>query len=170
MKLDVFFFQWGIFCRMESCLLDLIVCSGGTSYLKNSWMWKNIAISSVNQNGPNLYLLCTSLIPSVIDWLIDALDSWVHYLAATYSTSMSIQQAIYLYFSKAYVNPLIAEGPEENAVMQGGEGIFTPHVSDVMGLIVLTSFGYVSVSLFISLSRRNEQTYRLKFWHGGQVE
>ncbi len=44
--------------------------------------------------------------------------------------------------------------------------IFTPHVSDVMGVIVLTS----SVCLSVSLFQPNGQTYRLEFWHGGQVE
>ncbi len=32
------------------------------------------------------------------------------------------------------------------------------------------SFGNVCVSVCASLSWRKEQTYRLKFWHGGQVE
>ena len=44
--------------------------------------------------------------------------------------------------------------------------IFTPHVSDVTGVIVLTS----SVRLSISLSQPNGQTCGLEFWHGGQDE
>ena len=44
--------------------------------------------------------------------------------------------------------------------------IFTPHVSDMMGVIVLTS----SVCASVSLSWANGQTYGLEFWHGGQVE
>ncbi len=144
---------------MESCLLDLIVCSGGTSYLKNSWMWKNIAISSVNQNGPNLYLLCTSLIPSVIDWLIDAFDFITLQRLAAHPCAYSRQFTYH--FSKAFVNPLIAEGPEENAVMQGGEGNFTTHISDMMGLIVLTSFGCVSVCPSVCPSHDPGRTDRL---------
>ena len=46
-------------------------------------------------------------------------------------------------------------------------GIFTPSVSDGCN-----SFGIVilSVCLSVSLSRPNGQTYRLEFWHVGQVE
>ena len=44
--------------------------------------------------------------------------------------------------------------------------IITPHVSDVSGVIVLTS----CVCLSVSLSQPNRRTYRLEFWHGGQVE
>ena len=48
--------------------------------------------------------------------------------------------------------------------------VITPHVSDVMGVIVLTSFVCVSVCLSVSLYQPNGQTYRLDFWHVGQVK
>ncbi len=48
--------------------------------------------------------------------------------------------------------------------------IFTPHVSDVMGVIVLTSYVCLCVCLSVLLYRPNGQTYRLEFLHGGQVE
>ncbi len=41
----------------------------------------------------------------------------------------------------------------------------TPRVSDVMGVIVLTSCLCLCVCY-----HSNGQTYRLEFWHGGQVE
>ncbi len=47
--------------------------------------------------------------------------------------------------------------------------VFTPHVCDVSGVIVLTSYVCPSVSL-LPLSWPNGQMYRLEFWHGGQVE
>ncbi len=50
------------------------------------------------------------------------------------------------------------------------ETIVTPHVSDIMGVIVLTSSLCVSVCASVSLSWANGQTYGLEFWHGGQVE
>ena len=50
--------------------------------------------------------------------------------------------------------------------------VITPHISDVMGVIVFTSFVCPSVGLCpsVSLSRPNRQAHRLEFWHGGQVE
>ena len=48
---------------------------------------------------------------------------------------------------------------------------YTP-VSDVLGVIVLTSSVCVCVSprTSFSLSRQNRRTYRREFWHGGKVE
>ena len=46
--------------------------------------------------------------------------------------------------------------------------IITPHVSDVLGVIVLTSSVRPSVCL-LPLSRPNGQTYGLEIWHEGQV-
>ena len=51
--------------------------------------------------------------------------------------------------------------------------IFTPHVCDVSGVIVLTLSVCLCVCLCVCglpLSRPNEQTYRLEFRHLGQVE
>ncbi len=48
--------------------------------------------------------------------------------------------------------------------------LITPHVYDVMGVIVLASSVCVSVCPSVSLSRLNGQTYELEYWHGGQVE
>ena len=50
--------------------------------------------------------------------------------------------------------------------------IFTPHVSGVMGVIVLTLCVCVCVSVRLSSSpyRPNGQTYRIESLHGGQVE
>ncbi len=47
--------------------------------------------------------------------------------------------------------------------------IVTPNVSDLTGVIVLTSFVCVCVCV-LPLSQPNRQTYRLEFWHAGQVE
>ena len=44
------------------------------------------------------------------------------------------------------------------------------HVSDVMGVIVLTSSVCLSVSVSDSLSWANGRTYGLEFWRGGQVK
>ncbi len=46
----------------------------------------------------------------------------------------------------------------------------TPHVSDVMGVIVLALSVCLCVCLCVSLSRPNGPTYRLEFLHGGQME
>ena len=50
--------------------------------------------------------------------------------------------------------------------------IFTPHVFDVSGVIVLTLCVCVclSVRLSVSLSQPKGQKYRLEFRHGGQVK
>ncbi len=47
-----------------------------------------------------------------------------------------------------------------------GFPFITPHVSDVMGVIVLTSFVCLSVCLPHSTGRTNG----LEFWRGGQVD
>ena len=49
----------------------------------------------------------------------------------------------------------------------------TPHVSDVSGVIVLTSCVCLCVCVcvcLLPLQRANRQTDSLDFWHGGQVE
>ena len=50
--------------------------------------------------------------------------------------------------------------------------VFTSHISDVMGVIVLTSCVCVCLSVCpsVSLYRPKGKTYRLEFLHGGQVE
>ncbi len=57
--------------------------------------------------------------------------------------------------------------------VSGRIGIITPHVSDVIGVIVLTSYTYMCVCVCpsVSLSGPNGRTNnRLDFWHGGQVD
>ncbi len=46
--------------------------------------------------------------------------------------------------------------------------VFTLHVSDATGVIVLARS--VCVYACVSYSWVNGQTYRSEFWHGGQVE
>ena len=46
----------------------------------------------------------------------------------------------------------------------------TPHISVVMGVIILASFVCVCLCLSVWLSRLNWRIYKLEFWRGRQVE